>query len=101
MKSHILSHLMISRLKCEACGALRVTSSIYQRRAKEGVDAIEKGTRGVERVRGNALGDLMVNKPVHEQLMLSLPICVKSYWPLSLSLSLNRCRCETDTPTSK
>lgn len=31
VKSHILSHLMISRLKCEARGPLRVTSSIYRR----------------------------------------------------------------------
>lgn len=64
---------------------------------------------------GKTVEDLRVNKPVQKQLILSLPISLKFYFPLflslslslclspsiSISLSLNRCRCETDTPTSK
>lgn len=59
---------------------------------REGADGIEEKERerekrrGVEHMKEHRVEDLLVNKPVQKQLILSLPISLKSYFSLSLSL---------------
>lgn len=68
MKSRVLSHFMISGLKCEACGASGATSSTRctdktATRRMEEVEIRDGGAR-VEHLGGKKEEDLMVNKPV-------------------------------------